>query len=98
MRDGKVGTRSIPKYATTRARHSYCSRSETNIWVRWIEGKKRLLVDTYSDIFMSYVEAKVVAAIFKGSPVKYVLKGGIGMIDYWLLENAAPNIVKVCGE
>ena len=33
-RNKKIGTHSIRKYATTRARRSGCSRSEASAWVR----------------------------------------------------------------
>ena len=43
---------------------------------RWQEVQKRLLVDTYNDLFMPYIDAKVIAVICKGIPRKYALKGG----------------------
>ena len=36
--------------------------------------KNLLLVDTYTDIFMSYVDAKMAASLYKGVPMKYALK------------------------
>ena len=35
------------------------------------------------------------AALCKSVPMNYALKIGIGLSDYWLLENYVPNIVKV---
>ena len=45
---------------------------------------------------MPYTDAKVVTALCKVGPVKYSLKGGNGMSDYWLLENSVPNTVNFC--
>ena len=47
---------------------------------------------------MPYTYTKVTTALCKGGPAKYTLKGGSGLSDDWLLENAVTNILKVCGK
>ena len=59
---------------------------------------KRLLVNSYTELFVPYSDEKVAAALCKGGNVKYALKGGSGLSDDWILENDVPNIVKVCGK
>ena len=98
MRDVKVDTDSTRKYVTTTSRSIYCRRSEINIWGRYQEGQKRLLVDTYTNLFVPYSDAKVAAALCNYGPVNYALKGRSGLSDNMLLNNSVPNIVKVCGE
>ena len=56
------------------------------------------MVDTYTDHFIPYTDAKVTADIFKGVPTKYAPKGGSILSDYWILENTVPNIGKFCGK
>ena len=61
-----------------------------------VRGSKRILVNTYTEFFMPYADAKVPSALYKYGPVKYVIKGGIRLSDDWILEHTVPNIVKVC--
>ena len=84
-RDRKVVTNAICKYTTERERLSDCRRSETNRQGIWEEGQKRLLVDTYTGIFIPHADAKVAATLCKISPVKYALKGKSGLSNDWLL-------------
>ena len=59
---------------------------------------KSVLVYTYTDLLIPYSDTKLVAVLCEGGPTKYTLKGRSGMSDNWLLKNAVPNIVKVCGK
>ena len=47
---------------------------------------------------MPYADAKVEATLCKFISMKYELKCGSVLRDDWLLGNAVPNILKVCGK
>ena len=46
-------------------------------------------------MFIPCSDSKVESSLCKGVPVKFTLKVGIGLSDYWILENSEPNILKV---
>ena len=48
-------------------------------------GSKRPLVDTHTDTFMQYTDAKLAAALCKVVPAKYALKYESGLSGDWLL-------------
>ena len=47
---------------------------------------------------MTYVDAKVAAALLKCGLVKYVLKGGSVWSDDWLIIYSVTNLLKVYGK
>ena len=85
-----IGTHSMRKFATTRARSSGCSKDDTDYRARW-KGSKRQQ-DTYTNITIPFVDAKVAAALCKGGPCTYCIKNGSGITDDWILEYVVPNI------
>ena len=52
---------------------------------------------TETDLFIPYTNQIVAAAVCKGVPVKYELKGGSRLSDNCLQKKSFPNVVKVCG-
>ena len=88
--EGNKGTHSMRKFATTRARGSGCSKDDTDTRARW-KGTKRQQ-DTYADVTIPYVDAKVAAALCTGGPCAYIIREGSGITDDWILDYVVPNM------
>ena len=87
--EGKRGTHSIRKMATTRARKSGCSKDDTDTRARW---KRKRQQDNYADTMLPYPDARVAAALCKGGPIHYSLKPNSGISEDWILEHVDPMI------
>ena len=89
-----LGSHSLRKYARTRACNNGCSKDFVDIRGRWKEGRKRV-GDVYDDVELSWLDGKVAAALCGGGPCKYVLKGGSGVTEDFLLQHVVPNIASL---
>ena len=66
-----IGTHSLRKYPSTRARRCGCSKDDVDNRVRW---RKLRVQDRYVSINLPYPDAKVAAALCVGGPCRYALK------------------------
>ena len=89
--EGKKGTHSTRKFATTFARRSGCSKEFVDIRGRW-KRKERGTQDSYADCTLPYPDAKVCAALCRGGPIHYAVKANSGISDDWILQYVVPNI------
>lgn len=87
---GPVGTHSLRKYPSTRARRCGCSKDDVDNRGRW---RKRRVQDRYVSVNLPYPDAKVAAALCVGGPCRYALKQGSGVTDDWLRQYVVPNIL-----
>jgi hypothetical protein len=88
---GPVGTHSLRKYPSTRARRCGCSKDDVDNRGRW---RKRRVQDQYVSVNLPYPDAKVAAALCVGGPCRYALKQGSGVSDNWLRQYVVPNILR----
>jgi hypothetical protein len=88
--EGKKGTHSMRKFATTQARGNGCSKDDTDCRARW-KGHKRQQ-DEYADVTIPYVDAKVAAALCKGGACTYMIREGSQITDDWILDYVVPNM------
>jgi hypothetical protein len=89
---GYVGTHSMRKFASTKARGSGCSKDDTDLRARWKSDKRQQ--DAYNSVTIPYIDAKVAAVLCKGGPCTYSIKRGSGITDDWILEYVVPQIRK----
>jgi hypothetical protein len=87
--EGKRGTHSIRKLATTRARKFGCSKDDTDTRGRW---KRKRQQDSYADTMLPYPDAKVAAALCKGGPIHYSVKPNSGISEDWIIQYVDPQI------
>ena len=87
--DGKRGTHSIRKMATTRSRRHGCTKDEVDTRARW---KQRRQQDVYADTVLPWPDAKVAAALCKGGPIHYQAKAESGSSEDWILCYVVPFI------
>jgi hypothetical protein len=87
---GKLGTHSIRKFASTRARRNGASRDDVDSCGRWKRRKQQS--DTYIDPCLLWPDAKVASLLCKGGPCKYATREGSGVSDDWILQHVAPRI------
>jgi hypothetical protein len=87
---GPVGTHSLRKYPSTRARQTGCSKDDVDNRGRW---RKRRIQDLYVSVNLPYPDAKVAAALCVGGPCRYALKQGSG----WTAQAAVDRIQAVYG-
>jgi hypothetical protein len=88
--EGLLGTHSVRKYATTRARRNCCSKDDTDCRGRWKKYKRQQ--DKYADVDLPYPDGKVAVALCAGGACKYVLKSGGRVTDEWIRTQIVPNI------
>jgi hypothetical protein len=86
--DGKTGTHSMRKFATTVARGSGCSKDDTDCRARWKSHRRQQ--DQYANVTIPYDDAKVAAALCRGGPVAYIHTEGSGITDDWILQYVVP--------
>ena len=90
--DGKLGTHSVRKWATTRARRCGCQKEEVDARARWKEqGQQRV----YADLELPWPDGHVAEALCVGGAIMYNLRAGSEITDDWILSNVVPNISKV---
>ena len=87
--EGKRGTHSIRKLATTRARKFGCSKDDTDTRGRW---KRKRQQDCYADTMLPYPDTKVAAALCKGGLIHYSVKPNSGIAEDWILQHVDPQI------
>ena len=87
--EGKRGTHSIRKFATTRARRNGCTKDDTDTRARW---KQKRQQDTYADTILPWPDAKVAAALCKGGAIHYQLRSESGISEDWILTHVVPGI------
>ena len=81
MDSGKLGTHSVRKFASTDCRNKGASRDEKDYRGRW---KSRTRVsDTYDDIKLPYIDAKVAGLLCRGGPVKYKVRKNVSNIYFF---------------
>ena len=54
-----------------------------------------IVVDIYIDLDKQLQDAKTTAALYIGIPVKYLVKKGSKLDDYWMVEQVVPPIFKI---
>ena len=86
--EGKRGTHSIRKLATTRARKSGCTKDETDHRARW---RHRRQQDAYADTVLQWPDARVAAALCNGGAIHYKTKPDSGITEDWILANVVPS-------
>lgn len=94
FKNKKIGTHSLRKFATTMARSSRCSKDDTDSRARW-KGQKRQQ-DSYANVTIPYVDAKVAAALCKGGACAYQIIQGRNITNDWILDYVVPHIREHC--
>ena len=92
--NGKVGTHSIRKLASTFARLLGISKDDRDTRGRW-KGRKRVS-DVYDDVQLDYVDARVAATLSPGGVCHYVIADP-GVTSEWIAETVTPQINAVFG-
>ena len=87
---GLLGTHSVRKFASTRARRNGASRDDVDSRGRWRKRKRQS--DTYIDPSLPYPDAKVAAILCKGGPIAYKVKDGSGISDDWIVCHIVPRV------
>lgn len=93
--DDPIGSHSIRKYSTTKARQSGCGKDDVEDRARW--RRQNRVSNRYTDIELPYPDAKVAASLAIGGPVKYSVREGAPVTRDWLFEHVIPNLVRVKG-
>jgi hypothetical protein len=90
----KIGTHSLRKFTTTVARSSGCNKDDTDYRARW-KGQKRQQ-DSYANVTIPYIDAKVAAALCKGGACAYRIVQGVDISNDWILDHVVPHIRDNC--
>ena len=92
--EGKRGSHSIRKFATTRARRNDCSIDEIDYRGRW--KSRRRQQDQYTDTLLQWPDARVCKALCKGGAIHYKIKEEYKISEDWILEYVVPHIATIC--
>lgn len=92
---GNLGSHSVKKRATTRARASGCKKDNVDYRARWKE--KARMQDRYTEYELAYPDAEVAGALCHGGPCEYVLSESCLVSHDWIIEHVTPNINRVYG-
>lgn len=93
--DEPIGSHSIRKFATTKARQSGCSRDDVEDRARW---RRQTRISTrYTDVRLPYPDARVAAALCVGGPIKYAVRNGAPVTRAWVFQFVIPNFVRTKG-
>ncbi len=90
MNDNKLGSHSIRKYATSKARGGGCHKDEVDYRARW-KGKKRQQ-DDYTSVRLTWPDAKVAKALCTGGCIGYKIQASSGITDDWILKYVVPKL------
>jgi hypothetical protein len=88
---GLIGTHSLRKYATTRARECGGSKDEVDGRGRW---RKKRISDVYTAMLLPFPDARVCALLCVKGPIMYTVKENSGISKQWLKDNVVPNIIR----
>jgi len=88
--DGPLGSHSIRKYGSRRARRSGANKDERDYRGRWKTDRR--VSDVYEEGEIPYPDAKVAAMLCPGGACSYRIKENSPVTDDWILEYVAPNI------
>jgi hypothetical protein len=89
---GPLGTHSVRKFASTRARRMGASKDEKDSRGRW---KKARVSDVYDDVELPYPDAKVAGLLCVGGACSYRIKEGANITDDWIRSHVVPRISSV---
>lgn len=92
LEDDQVGSHSIRKYASIKARRFGCPKDDVDYRARW-KGKKRQQ-DEYctDDVILPYPDAMVASALLNKDIIGYKVKAESGINDAWILKYVVPCI------
>ena len=85
-----LGSHSIRKYGSLRARRAGANKDERDFRGRW-KGHARTS-DVYEEGEIPYPDAKVAVMLCPGGPCSYRIKANSPVTDDWILDNVVPNI------
>ena len=86
---GHVGTHSIKKYGTTRARRAGAPKDDVDYRARWRLKRQQ---EKYADIQLDWPDVNVACKLCDGGPLIYKEKDSSGITDEWLAREIAPGI------
>lgn len=90
--EGNLGSHSIRKYATKRARMFGSQKDDVDYRARWA-GKKRQQDDYCgADEWLPLPDAKVGSVLCQGGAVGYKVRAESGISDSWILQYVVPNL------
>jgi len=92
---GNLGSHSVKKRATTRARASGCKKDHVDYRARWKNLKRQQ--DRYTENELVYPDAEVAGVLCHGGPCEYAIKEGVNISKEWIVEHVTPNISRVFG-
>jgi hypothetical protein len=89
--EGRLGSHSIRKLATTYSRNAGAQTSDINYRARW-KDKSNRMQDRYTDIQLSWPDVFTATKLCVDGPCKYKMREDAGVSDEWLATNVTPNI------
>jgi hypothetical protein len=95
VKAGNLGSHSVKKRATTRARASGCKKDNVDYRARWKDKARQQ--DRYTEYELAYPDAEVAGVLCHGGPCEYVLAERCQISNEWILEHVTPNINRVYG-
>jgi len=69
-----------------------CMKDDTDYCGRWKNTRQQH--KTYADTSLTYVDAKVAAALCKGRVIAYLVDPGSGITDELILQHVIPNLMR----
>jgi hypothetical protein len=96
QRAGHIGSHSIRKRGTTRARESGIKKDHVDYRSRWKNLAR--LQDRYTETTLVYPDAEVAAVLCHGGPCEYAIKEGANISNEWIISHVTPNINRVYGQ